>query len=142
MHLSILTATLALAAHTVLADGAIKLDYIEVDSVQGVTNSSGTLLAKPVVAWYSIPYASPPTGDLRFKRPQPPQKSKQNKLSLKDYGPVCLQGLGTAGESEDCLTLSVFKPQGYEKKNLPVVIWVPGGEPNVSTTLMSRVTCS
>lgn len=127
MHLFALTTALALAARTVLADGAIKLDYIEVESVQGVTNSSGTLLAKPIVAWYSIPYAAPPTGALRFKRPAKPTKQKE-KLQLQNYGPVCLQGLGTDGESEDCLTLSIFKPQGVEKKDLPVVIWVPGGQ--------------
>jgi hypothetical protein len=134
MRLSTLTATLAVAATTALADGLIKLDYIQVEPVQNLTNSSGTILAKPVVAWYSIPYAAPPLGDLRFKKPQPPTAGRGNKngtvetLALKDYGPWCRQGPANKGESEDCLTLSIFRPQGIPNEKLPVVIWVPGGE--------------
>lgn len=134
MRLSALTATLAVAAGTALADGLIKLDYIQVEPVQNLTNSSGTILAKPVVAWYSIPYAAPPLGDLRFKKPQPPTvgRGKNNgsleTLALKDYGPWCRQGPANKGESEDCLTLSIFRPQGIPNEKLPVVIWVPGGE--------------
>jgi carboxylesterase type B len=88
-----------------------------------------------VVAWYSIPYAAPPLGDLRFKKPQPPTVGRGNQngtgletLALKDYGPLCRQGPANKGESEDCLTLSVFRPQGIPEEKLPVVIWVPGGE--------------
>jgi hypothetical protein len=134
MRLSTLTATLAVAATTALADGLIKLDYIQVEPVQNLTNSSGTILAKPVVAWHSIPYATPPLGDLRFKKPQPPTAGRGNKngtletLALKDYGPWCRQGPANKGESEDCLTLSIFRPQGIPNEKLPVVIWVPGGE--------------
>jgi hypothetical protein len=134
MRLSTLTATLAVAATTALADGLIKLDYIQVEPVQNLTNSSGTILEKPVVAWYSIPYAAPPLGDLRFKKPQPPTVGRGNKngtletLALKDYGPWCRQGPANKGESEDCLTLSIFRPQGIPNEKLPVVIWVPGGE--------------
>ena len=127
MHLATLLPLLSLAVTSTLADGTIHLPYIDVGSVQGITNSSGTLLAKPVVGWFSIPYAAPPTGDRRFKRPEDPVAG-QGFLNLTTYGAVCPQGTTPAPQSEDCLTLSVFRPGGMPNKKLPVVIWVPGGK--------------
>ena len=37
--------------------------------VQGKTMNNGKVLA-----WLGLPYAAPPTGDLRWKAPQPPAK--------------------------------------------------------------------
>ncbi|CAD0201646.1 unnamed protein product [Chrysodeixis includens] len=57
-----------------------------------------------------IPYAQPPTGDLRFKAPQPP-KPWQGVRSAKEFGPICYQFSYTNHNlhnmSEDCLYLNV-----------------------------------
>lgn len=109
----------------------IQLPYISVTPKSDLIGSSSGLLAKPLLGYYSIPYVAPPTGDNRFRAPQDPL-SNQGSLSLTDYGPVCPQPTNPLlpfEQSEDCLTLSIFRPRFTNSvKKLPVVIWVPGGE--------------
>ncbi|KAK4702104.1 hypothetical protein P7C70_g4122, partial [Phenoliferia sp. Uapishka_3] len=94
-------------------------------------SSAGIDLPTPILSWYSIPYAAPPTGPLRFSYPQPPIKSSQPSNNT-DYGPLCLQAPGEFPLSEDCLTLSVFAPAGTTPDaKLPVVVWIPGGSFNL-----------
>ena len=38
-----------------------------------------------------VPFAAPPTGELRFKAPKPQKEWKQNVYSAKTHGSVCLQ---------------------------------------------------
>lgn len=86
-----------------------------------------------------IPYAKPPTGDLRFKPPKPIRW--RGTLETTEYGPSCLQNpgaLSAPGElSENCLTLNVHAPalndrhkktkrSGHAYK-LPVMVWIHGG---------------
>ncbi|KUJ13183.1 carboxylesterase family protein-like protein [Mollisia scopiformis] len=83
-----------------------------------------------------IRYAAPPTGTLRWQKPQAPATNRSQTISAKAYPPRCPQsndapmpanynftssGLG----NEDCLFLSVFTPQ--HATNLPVLIWIHGG---------------
>lgn len=105
----------------------VTLPYQSVTPVENFSNSSGVALAKPLLAYYSIPYASPPTGNLRYAFPVPP-KVNGTTITNTNYGPVCPQASTVALQSEDCLTLSVFKPQSAQSDKLPVVIWVPGGQ--------------
>jgi acetylcholinesterase len=101
--------------------------------VENYTNSSGKILTKPLLAYFSIPYASPPLGKLRFEYPVAPKPGKKVILNNTDYGLVCSQPIGNPPlpQGEDCLTLSVFRPQNasYSTK-LPVVVWTPGGSFN------------
>ena len=85
---------------------------------------------KGVKTWLGIPYAKPPVKNLRW---QPPQKlNPTNKtFDAKKFGYVEVQvvdeneGASTSPQSEDCLTLNIWKKS--DKKNLPVMVFVHGG---------------
>jgi para-nitrobenzyl esterase len=83
-----------------------------------------------IASFKGIPYAAPPTGDGRWRPPQP-AASRSEILLAGDYGPPCLQpplpdAPGLKAASEDCLTINVFRP--FEVENpLPVMVWFHGG---------------
>ena len=52
-------------------------------------NASGPF--KSVSKFLGVPFAAPPTGELRFKAPQPPKEWKPKVYSAKTHGSVCLQ---------------------------------------------------
>lgn len=87
----------------------------------------------------SLPYAAPPTGDLRFRAPQP-APAWEGTRDATAPGPLCTQNAGGAAwgpwtgafapsgpVSEDCLTLSVWTPARRANERLPVMVWIPGG---------------
>ena len=91
-----------------------------------------------VHAWTGIPFAAPPTGDNRWRAPQPiePWDGRREALSFSDR---CLQFSINEPEatlpigSEDCLYLNVWAPP-YPAQNvpkgkdaLPVMFWIHGG---------------
>ncbi|XP_067658242.1 bile salt-activated lipase-like [Haliotis asinina] len=98
--------------------------------VEGITNVTEDWT--PYHAFLGIPFAVPPIGDKRFKRPQPHPGFKHT-FKANKYGPVCLQTLKlTAGNGvtgkEDCLTLNVFTPASITPTtNIPVIVWIHGG---------------
>ncbi len=81
-----------------------------------------------------IPYAAPPSGALRWRAPQP-HASWQGLRAAQSFGDDCVQipmsappGPGfTRPQSEDCLYLNVWVPQGEQGKRLPVMVWIHGG---------------
>ncbi|KAG9308805.1 Alpha/Beta hydrolase protein [Chiua virens] len=98
-----------------------------------------------------IPFAQPPTGNLRFRLPQP-MPPYSTSISATAYGPACPQQAfklplpsGLLAETtdylinyiynivtpsaEDCLTLNVFTPaNATPDSKLPVVVWIfPSG---------------
>ncbi len=80
-----------------------------------------------------IPYAEPPTGDLRWKAPQP-AKSWVGVRPAASFGPRCMQrsvfsdmNFRSNGMSEDCLYLNVWTPKGAQKGRLPVLVYFYGG---------------
>ncbi len=86
-----------------------------------------------VAAYKGIPYAKPPTGELRW-RPPVPASAWDGVRDAREFGHACLQppqqpaGLysgGMASLGEDCLTLNVWTPAGARK--LPVMVWIHGG---------------
>jgi len=105
--------------------------------VRGKTVSSATGIE--VDAWYSIPYARPPLGDLRFRHPKPidPWQDIKDTTGLPntcvqiyddffgDFEGAQMWNANTP-MSEDCLYLSVFVPKP-RPTNTPVLVWIYGG---------------
>ncbi|WYZ43604.1 hypothetical protein EsH8_VII_000040 [Colletotrichum jinshuiense] len=115
---------------------------------------AGTVIGSAVegVEYYrGIPYASPPIGSLRLK---PPARLETfGKIDATGIGPSCPQmtikefppllgevltnpvveralflGAALGGEAEDCLTISVMRPEGTTPDaRLPVLFWIHGG---------------
>ncbi len=86
-------------------------------------------------AWLGIPFAKPPTGDLRWRAPQPPS-AESGVLEAFSPGPVCpqfaslltssnAQASGGVVGNEDCLYLNVWSPPNAV--DLPVMFWIHGG---------------
>jgi acetylcholinesterase len=128
---------LALSALThASGDDRVNLPFgLSVQPVRDYAKMGDQSWHKPLLAYFSIPYAKPPTGDRRFRPPEPLGLEKLGKAIHKlSFGDICLQSThpkeGEESQSEDCLTLSVFKPQKSEIEKLPVLIWTPGGSFN------------
>ncbi|KAF4556295.1 Carboxylesterase-like protein 15 [Elsinoe fawcettii] len=81
-----------------------------------------------------IPYAQPPVGNLRFRQAQSINTSYDGVLDATRYGYSCYQFGSSFNLSEDCLTLNVVRPAGYENKTLPVLVWIYGGGLTVGST--------
>ena len=84
-----------------------------------------------VRAYKGIPYAAPPVGPLRWKPPAEPAPWTDVRAFTK-FGPACPQEgkdlFGPVGEqSEDCLYLNIWTPQGYGDAKWPVMVWIHGG---------------
>ncbi|XP_063294534.1 para-nitrobenzyl esterase-like [Pelobates fuscus] len=78
-----------------------------------------------------IPYASPPTGKLRWRPPQMPT-CWNNTLDATKFGSMCaqVQPVGEDGKvmgSEDCLYVNVWTPAMNSDSKLPVMVWFHGG---------------
>jgi para-nitrobenzyl esterase len=89
-------------------------------SVRGVVEN-GT------VAFKGIPYAQPPVGELRWRKPRAAQPWEGVRDGTQ-FGAVCPQLSGDAviGD-EDCLTLNVWRPLKSSTEPLPVMVFFPGG---------------
>jgi para-nitrobenzyl esterase len=77
--------------------------------------------------WRGIKYAQPPTGNLRWKEPQPFVWG--GILGAFTFGPMCPQGNPAQLKpdmSEDCLNLNIWSGAKPGQK-LPVLVWIHGG---------------
>lgn len=112
--------------------------------------------ANGVFVFRGIPYAAPPTGNLRWQAPQPVTPWSGTR-SAYEFGPVSYQGSappGVIGESvvivpgersEDCLYLNVWTP-ALDDRRRPVMFWIHGGglevgsgsQPNYDGTVLAR----
>jgi para-nitrobenzyl esterase len=95
-----------------------------------VTTESGVVRGTcpgSVCFFKNIPYAAPPTGESRWKAPQPPF-SWEGERDATEWGPVCPQiRSGNFTGSEDCLQLNVFTPGEPSGERHPVLVWIHGG---------------
>ncbi|PRD27715.1 UNVERIFIED_CONTAM: Acetylcholinesterase-1 [Trichonephila clavipes] len=91
--------------------------------------------SQPVQVFLGIPFAKPPIGDLRFKKPFPVQPWSRT-LHANQQPPACIQYTeypfpwydSEPGKSEDCLYLNIFVPIHAEKgSKLAVLFWIFGG---------------
>ncbi len=87
----------------------------------------GALTPDGEAVFEGIPFAQPPTGDLRWREPLPP-KSWSGVRNATEFGAPCVQG-GALGEksSEDCLYLNVWTPKRPMKSAAAVIVWIHGG---------------
>lgn len=96
-----------------------------------------------VTVYKGVPYAAPPVGSLRWKRPQPVKTWRGVRIA-NTFSSICPQP-GSAPETfygkefywkdrprqdEDCLYLNIWAPTqsiGDRNRKLPVALWIHGG---------------
>lgn len=107
------------------------MSHVLVDTVHGPVRgvSDGS-----VRSWRGIRYAAPPTGALRWQRPQPPTAWVEP-ADASRFGPVPIQPPNAiiafppeVAHSEDCLFVNVWASENASPEApLPVMVWVHGG---------------
>ncbi|KAK9763274.1 hypothetical protein K7432_010196 [Basidiobolus ranarum] len=88
----------------------------------------------------NVPYAQPPVGNLRWKKPQKLHSNPEQTNDATKVGPCCpqpathmdfLPGLHSSAEHNEsnCLNLNIWTPPLEEKpdKGWPVMVWIHGG---------------
>lgn len=134
--LALLLAVGALATevspHGQVRERPVPGDPVKVDS--GLV--AGKLLDSGVRAYFGVPFAAPPLGELRWREPQP-VPAWNGVFDADRPAPECIQALrahdinnyfGEEATSEDCLYLNIWAPAnagGSARK--PVVVWIYGG---------------
>lgn len=105
--------------------------------LRGQRNADGS-----VMSFLGIPYAQAPTGELRFRSPQP-YRAATGVFEATAFGAASIQTLPSyvtwiytqpERQNEDCLTLNVWAPSQNGK--LPVVVWLHGGAWRTGATSM------
>jgi para-nitrobenzyl esterase len=79
-------------------------------------------------SYRGIPFAAPPTGELRWKAPQPAAAWTTPRPSAAASScPQTSSSLGEASTNEDCLYLNVWVPAGPAESTRPIMVFVHGG---------------
>jgi hypothetical protein len=102
-----------------------------------------TIESKSVYAFYGIPYAEPPSGEKRFRKPVPKQPWPRGTIYNATTLPnscyqMIIEFFNITGEtiwapvtplSEDCLYLNIWTPINAQQQQQPlaVMIWIYGG---------------
>ncbi len=107
---------------------------------------AGTRLSSGVRAYLGIPFAAPPTGDLRWAAPQP--LTWAGVMPANRKGPACIQVLrphdinhyfGEEATSEDCLYLNLWAPTAATPASkLPVIVFIYGGGFTIGSSGMAN----
>ncbi|KAF8313076.1 alpha/beta-hydrolase [Clavulina sp. PMI_390] len=82
-----------------------------------------------IEGFLGIPFAQPPTGILRFSKPQAMTADSTRYYDGSTYGVACVQATSDPSTvGEDCLTMNVVRPAGVPSDaKLPVMVWIYGG---------------
>ncbi|XP_054719052.1 acetylcholinesterase-1-like [Uloborus diversus] len=88
----------------------------------------------PVREFLGVPYAKPPLGQRRFKKPEPMDSWSGTRKAV-NQPPACTQITDNPfpwydfepGKSEDCLYLNIWAPAGPWARNKAVMYWMFGG---------------
>ncbi|HKS95810.1 MAG TPA: carboxylesterase family protein [Terriglobia bacterium] len=108
------------------ADAQVVTAVVTGGRVQGV-------VANGIAAYKGIPFAAPPTGENRWRAPQPVISWTGTKRA-DAFAPACVQDIAfavrlgaPAAVGEDCLYLNVWTPAKTPGDMLPVMVWIYGG---------------
>ncbi|MBK7154726.1 MAG: carboxylesterase family protein [Sandaracinaceae bacterium] len=116
-----------LAAHAGCSDGAPSLvaTPTEVMTEYGPVRGS---IGNGAVGYLGIPYAAPPTGNLRFAPPAAPTPWTDT-LDADTRPRACPQVIPILGAQteEDCLYINVHAPLEVPESGAPVLVWIHGG---------------
>ena len=90
--------------------------------VRGVSNGE-------VERFLGLPFAAPPTGARRWRRPEPSLSwtGVQDASTFASRCPQSEQGLESGVESEDCLYLNIFRPARAPSGARPIYVYLHGG---------------
>ena len=116
---------------TLLSAAGVAFAADQVRTANGVVEGRGAQRSG-VRIFRGIPFAQPPTGELRWREPQPVKNWKGVRQAV-DFGPRCMQApifddmrFRSNGVSEDCLYLNVWTP-AKSNERLPVLVYFYGG---------------
>ncbi|HET8846084.1 MAG TPA: carboxylesterase family protein [Ktedonobacteraceae bacterium] len=137
-YFKVLATLLSIFAVTALASLALDIANVNATSrasavVKTLSGAVRGIVNNDTRQFLGIPYAAPPTGNLRWKAPQP-LASWTGVRDATKFGSVCLQvgspltGVPEQGVvgNEDCLFLNVYTP-AVVQSHLPVMVWIHGG---------------
>ncbi|MEC5321006.1 carboxylesterase family protein [Brenneria populi subsp. brevivirga] len=116
-----------------------------IGAIQGPINVTGGTIEgklsadKQLAIFQGIPYAAPPVGELRWKKPQ--SVTQWDGVKKTDaFAAGCMQKAVTGDKlpwsseflhqgpmSEDCLYLNIWSPAQSNKDKLPVIVFIHGG---------------
>lgn len=113
------------------------------------TTTNGPVLGTyegDVAVFRGIPYAAPPVGTRRWRRPQPPALWHEP-LDASAFGPSARQPTGGPLEGlvpdmaappagDDCLTLNVWTP-AVDRAARPVMVWIHGGAFTIGSSALA-----
>lgn len=104
---------------------------LEVKTAEGAVRGSANE-ERGVRTFLGIPFAAPPTGARRWKKPEPvsawTDTREANAFGKRCPQPTLTRTASTDETDEDCLSLNVFTPARRKKgEAMPVMVWIHGG---------------
>nr|QEA03473.1 carboxylesterase [Plodia interpunctella] len=117
-----------------IADVALHTVQVKVEQGTVIGIRLSTVFEKKLYyAFYGVPYAQPPVGELRFKDPKPAKKWETPFDASLEYHGACSQAhivhkQGLYG-FENCLNMNIYTPHLPKDGNnnlKPVIVWIHG----------------
>jgi para-nitrobenzyl esterase len=130
--LTLIGSLILLSCFGLPANAAMRSAKVSGGQLEGISKGA-------VSAFLGIPFAAPPTGDLRWRPPRPAapwsgvleadhfSRSCYQRDQTGGFGPWTTEFVIPGPVSEDCLYLNVWTPAESDQARLPVLFWIYGG---------------